>query len=83
MNRNEITVLPWPPLSPDLSPIENVWATMTSGLRDKTFKNTEDLWVAVQREWFGVHQEHIARLYNSIPRRIQAVIGSRGDSTRY
>lgn len=83
MNRNELTVLPWPPLSPDLSPIENVWATMVSSLRNAAFKNSDDLWDAVQRAWFGISQEHITQLYNSVPRRIRTVIKSRGDSTRY
>ena len=31
-----IFVMSWPSVSPDLNPIENVWALLKSGLREKT-----------------------------------------------
>lgn len=81
--RNNFTVLPWPPLSPDLSPIETVWAYMARTLRNRTFRNNAELWTAVKSVWRSIPGQQITDLYDSIPRRIKAVVDNRGDVTRY
>ena len=42
---NQIRTLPWPPTSPDLSPIEHVWDQMKQSLRkmDPLPRNTQEL----------------------------------------
>ena len=41
----------WPPNSPDLSPIENVWAILKSKLEKRNIKNLDDLRVNILDIW--------------------------------
>ena len=42
LDESGIFVLSWPSVSPDLNPIENVWALLKSGLREKTVNGGND-----------------------------------------
>ena len=79
-----ILVLNWPSRSPDLNIIENVWARIKYEMRDQFFEDVEDLWREVQRLWNElITDEFVINLYNSIPRRIEAMIRAGGGHTRY
>ncbi|CAH1999243.1 unnamed protein product [Acanthoscelides obtectus] len=67
---NDVTLLPWPPRSPDLSPIEHVWNMMV--LR-------EELVVA----WNEIPQEDIDHLIRSMLRRVGECVAHQGASTHY
>ena len=45
-----ITVMDWPPQSPDLNPIENVWKTLGECSKARNPKTTVQLWNALQDE---------------------------------
>lgn len=77
-------VLPWPPVSPDLSPIEHVWDVIGRRLRALPPPRSEDeLWSMVNTEWTSVPQETIRTLFESVPRRIAACIAANGGPTTY
>lgn len=80
-----IEVLPWPSQSPDLNPIEHIWdhLKVQIGLRERRPTSIHDLWEYVQEEWEKIPLEHIQRLYESMPSRVQAVIKAKGGQTRY
>ncbi|GFX48001.1 transposable element Tcb1 transposase [Trichonephila clavipes] len=73
-------LLPWPARSPDLSPIENIWSMIAQRLTQITpsAATPDQLWQRVEAAWSAVPQEHIQSLFESMPRRLAAVISNNG-----
>ena len=82
---HQIELLPWPARSPDLSPIENMWSMVAQRLTQITSPaaTPDDLWQRVEAAWAAVPQEHIQRLFDSMPRRVAAVISNNGGYSGY
>ncbi|UYV64657.1 K02A2.6-like, partial [Cordylochernes scorpioides] len=69
----DVQMLPWPPYSPDLSPIEHVWDIIGRRLHALPQPRSEDeLWQMVEREWRAIPQDAIRALIDSLPRRVAA-----------
>ena len=70
LENKEIRVLDWPPHSPDLNPIENVWGIMSQSMyhQGKSYTNTGDLWEAIKDAWQKIDAQTIRNLYNSMTR---------------
>ncbi|UYV71194.1 Transposase [Cordylochernes scorpioides] len=80
----DVQMLPWPPYSPDLSPIEHVWDIIGRRLHALPQPRSEDeLWQMVEREWRVIPQDAIRTLIDSLPRRVAACIAVRGGPTCY
>ncbi|GFW86011.1 transposable element Tcb1 transposase [Trichonephila clavipes] len=75
-----IELLPWSARSPDLSPIENMWSMFVQRLTQITppAATPDQLWQRVEAAWSAVPQEHIQSLFESMPRRVAAVISNTG-----
>lgn len=58
-------IIKWPPFSPDLSPIEQVWAIIKEKLRGKEFRNSDELFEAIRIEWMNIPDETIRNLHES------------------
>ncbi|UYV69431.1 hypothetical protein LAZ67_6003583 [Cordylochernes scorpioides] len=59
----DVQMLPWPPYSPDLSPIEHVWDIIGRHLHALPQPRSEDeLWQMVEREWRAIPQDAIRTL---------------------
>jgi transposase len=84
LRRQKYTVLPWRAHSPDLSPIETLWADLKRRLEDK-FPNIpkQDLWKVVDKEWEATSKEFCANLLHSMPKRLASVIKAHGGYTKY
>ena len=80
---NKIETLDWPGNSPDLNPIEHLWATVKRKLRTKPIYSTIELKKQVLLAWNQIPGQDLENLVNSIPSRINAVIKSYGGSTKY
>ena len=80
---NNVDVMRWPPQSPDLNPIENLWGYLQQRLDRLEVRTMDELWAAAEREWRGIPQDVITNLVESMPARMALVIAARGGSTRY
>ncbi|GBC25345.2 IS630 family transposase [Rhizophagus irregularis DAOM 181602=DAOM 197198] len=82
---NEVNSLPWPAQSPDLNPIEHLWDELERQVRahKPLPKNRENLWEILQEEWSNIEADKYQNLISSMPRRISAVINSKGYPTKY
>ena len=76
-------IMDWPPQSPDLNPIENLWKTLGVKVMERNPTNTEDLWVKLQEEWSKISIEDCQELIRSCSRRCATVIESKGSFTKY
>ena len=80
----DIETLDWPARSPDLNIIENVWGRIKYELRTAVFEDFEEVWDEVKKLWKQiVTEDFIHNLYESLPRRIEAVIHNEGRHTKY
>ncbi len=81
-----IMVVVWPPNSPDLNPIENVWHWMKHWIElnyDIQSLNTVHLRAAVLAAWRAVPEDFLESLARSMPKRLQEVIDNGGERINY
>ena len=92
LQENGIVLVIWPPYSPDLNPIENLWKLLKEKIHQRypelatmrSNSHTLDLLIkAAQEVWDEFTDELIDRLIESMERRLQAVIDARGWYTKY
>ena len=82
-NKNNIELLPFPPQSPDLNPIENLWAYISSKLIEKSPKTINDLKNEILNIWNSLDNNKLRKLANSLPNRLRQVIESNGKHINY
>jgi transposase len=73
----------WPPNSPDLSPIENVWGCLQRKVDQKGCNSFEEFKQAVLSELAAVPKQHLFNMLNSMKKRIQLVVENEGGPTGY
>ena len=75
-------VLDWPAYSPDLNPIENIWAIFKKSLRGQivTWENLEE---KVMEVWNNINPDVVRNLYSSYENRLVKVIKNHGSLTGY
>jgi hypothetical protein len=88
----EFEVMAWPPYSPDLNPIENLWALLKAKIYElhpeiKGMPDNEEtlqfLTAAAQEAWSGIDTEMLENLAITMPNRVKQVIDNDGWYTSY
>ena len=80
-----IILIPIPPYSPDLNPIENVWKYLKEMIFRNTsnFPNIAEITVAAKAAWANLPVELCRTLMDSMNNRCHLIIQKRGAITRY
>ncbi len=80
---NGIGLLEFPPYSPDLNPIENLWNDLARRVEARPASTLEELQDVIADEWERTSPAYLRKLARSMPKRCQAVIDAKGDHTKY
>jgi transposase len=76
-------IVDWPPNSPDLNPIENLWGMLEADVSAIKCESFEEFQTAVVHACSSVPKAKLAKLVNSMPKRIAEVLEKEGDMTSY
>ena len=83
LDYNDYDFEDFPPYSPDLNPIETLWANVNREVRLRNIKNLEELKSAVYEEMNKISRKSIQKLILSMYTRVQQCIDRNGDYTDY
>lgn len=79
----EVQTMIWPSQSPDLNPIENLWAWLDVKCKDRHLMNHAELFENLNKAWNAFTVEELSRLVDSMPRRCAEVIENKGKWISY
>jgi transposase len=85
MAQNDIEVLPWPPQSPDMNPIENLWAIIKTK-RQKKYglpQTKAELIEQIFDIWDNIEPELVEKFANSANTRVNMVLKLKGKVSKY
>ena len=77
----ENKIMSWPASSPDINPLENLWAILKRELYTggRQYKSKADLWAAIQRETKKIKPHTIKALTDSMDSRLVKIIELKGN----
>lgn len=78
-----LTMMNWPSQSPDMNLIESLWAIVDSKIPKGRRTSKDEMWQLAKEAWRSVTQREIDSLFESMPRRMKAVIQAKGGHTKY
>jgi transposase len=79
-----VTLLPeWPPNSPDLNPIENLWSIIQAKLDAAGYKTFEEFKAGVFQEVANVDKGLLRSLVKSMVKRMKECVGVNGGKTKH
>lgn len=82
-SHNILLLSDWPPQSPDINIIENLWPILKRNVAKHNSTSQEALWNNILYEWHQIPIHTIEALYRSLPERLALVRRSYGLHTKY
>ena len=83
LHNNGITCIDFPPYSPDLNPMENLWADLARRVEEKQPETMEKLQDVLAAEWEATPVSKLVKLAHSMPKRCKLVIEVGGEHIDY
>ena len=73
----------WPGNSPDISPVENLWAILKQKVKDADTSSIEKLTAALHSAWDQISSDTLNHLADSVPNRLKEVKKRKGNPIKY
>jgi transposase len=83
LHNNGIDCIDFPPYSPDLNPIENLWADLKRRVELRCPCDSTELKQFLTEEWTATDPEYLRCLAHSMIDRCKVVAACRGFKTKY
>ena len=85
LNDNNVDVIDWPALSPDLNRIENVWGMLARTVYDngRQYHSFNELYHAIHHAWQNMSPGYLQKLVDSMKARCLKVLKSDGEAINY
>lgn len=80
LSKAGIDVMKWPPNSPDINPIERIWARIKQRLflYQARPANLQELFDRVEEIWESMGVEFIKKLYKELPAKMRQLVRTKG-----
>ncbi|KAL4496952.1 hypothetical protein ABPG72_002108 [Tetrahymena utriculariae] len=75
--------LDFPPYSPDLTPIENIWAWLKSQVNKDQPQDIDQLKRSIRKYWNQITPQFLSSYFNSMEKRIKLIIDENGYPIKY
>lgn len=83
MHNHGVHIMEFPPRSPDLNPIENIWHVLKYRVEHRNPRTGEELEQFLGVEYEAISAEECATLAHSMPARLQQCMEYQGHKTKY
>jgi len=85
LTNKKINRMTWPPQSPDLNPIENLWKYIKDLIsrRRHRVRDIKDMRFTLMAIWPEIDGNFLLKLCDSVPRRWEACLKNSGGATKY
>ena len=78
-----VDLIDFPPYSPDLNPIENLWSILKARIESRLARTIDEIEVVLKEEWEALNKELLTSLTASMPTRCAAVVANHGHKAPY
>jgi len=78
-----VNLIDFPPYSPDLNPIENLWGILKSRIENRLVHTIDEIERVLREEWEAFEPVFLSKFINSMPNRCAEVIANGGHKSHY